>query len=791
MYAGTVEEIRALAYKVKALPCGAELHAVCGDACHAADPQCSFACVQCAGDHQRALQAAGCDNEAIVAFCAGAPSKQPETDDDWPVRQLEPPTVLHVARVADLGMPPAVDPYICRGHDHTPSLAKDCQRYLRLLTALLSFSGTQLRQSSTQGLFVVDQDPSTRDDKADSVSWLQRLLAVRPLLKVVRHETTPRHNVSVWTVMQAMNDAGLQQDLRYVKYTYDPPGSPQSLNAARMSASRLNATMIDASLIAEAEHAGFRPAQPAMVDGVRWEADVSEMTDERILSEWLPRMTQATLGLEQFTIGSLAPYQSDVASAWPLLSWTPDGSDQSSIDANRKAFLRHLVNDALVFGLSHTNRDESDMVQDTSSDSKILTISEGSMNVALLSAFRTASVLPKPKPLEEPQPPLSKHYVALMMHDGDGLDFELGGETPGMMSGFWDTQDRGQVPIGWGLSGQFRDLAQPIVEALYANASRNGSEGYDDFFLQDGYGYFHPGSFSSAARELDAARTGRAAAELALKTVAFFADTTDPQVWENVERDLEPYARLGNYSAMQMWRQDDGNFSSCYVSNNRSERGAIKWVGDTPIMQLRASLWSVSGHAAGDTAAGSSIAYTASSTTREAEETPTAPCPAADIDRKRPVQPCPKPWFYQKAGPGGEGCVQGCPSMSATRNSTTGRCFCGHPGTPIDTCVDGFEMQCISGQCVQCSDGPTCSGDWCPGIGQCLTTAGLATLLNKQIVAPMSAAGYSLVHVQGDTEECSNSLACLPKLKELLAPHVEIVGPSVLTALVRRHVTRS
>jgi hypothetical protein len=66
-----VEEIRALAYKVKALPCGAELHAVCGDACHAADPPCSFACVQCAGDHQRALQAAGCGNEAIVAFCAG------------------------------------------------------------------------------------------------------------------------------------------------------------------------------------------------------------------------------------------------------------------------------------------------------------------------------------------------------------------------------------------------------------------------------------------------------------------------------------------------------------------------------------------------------------------------------------------------------------------------------------------------------------------------------------------------------------------------------------------------
>jgi hypothetical protein len=705
-------------------------------------------------------------------------------DDDWPVRQLEPPTVLHVVRVADLGMPTVADPYICRGHDHTPSLAKDCQRYLRLLTVLLSFTGTQLRQSSTQGLFVVDQDPYTRADKADSVSWLKRLLAVRPQLKVVRHETTPGHNVSVWSVIQAINDAGLQQGLRYVKYSYDSPGSPESLNAARMAASRLNATMIDSTLSAEAERAGFRAAPAATVDGVRWEADQTFMTDQKILTDWLPHMKQATLGLEQFTRGGLAPYQSDVAAAWELLSWTPDGNDQSSINANRKAFLRHMVNDSLVFGLSHTDKDESGMVQDTSSDSKILTISEGSMNVALLSSFRTESV-PEPKPIDlQDLPLLNKHIVALMMQDGDGLDFELGGETPGMMSGFWETKDRGQVPIGWGLSGQFRDLAQPVVESLYANASRNGLEGYDDFFLQDGYGYFHPGSFSSAARELDAARTGCAAAELNLSTAAFFADTTDPHAWENVERDLEPYARLGKYSAIQMWRQDDGAFSSCYVSNNRSERGAIKWVGDTPTMQLRASLWS--GHAGADTTLRGANPF---GTTPP----PPVPCPAADISRKRPVQPCPKPWFYQKAGPGGEGCVQGCPSMSATRNSTTGRCFCGHPGTPIDTCVTGFGMQCIAGQCMQCSEGPTCSGprgDWCPGIGQCLTTAGLATLLNKQIVSPSSAAGYSLVHVQGDTKECSESLACLPKLKQLLAPHVQIVGPTILTALVRRHVLK-
>ena len=57
---------------------------------------------------------------------------------------------------------------------------------------------------------------------------------------------------------------------------YDSPhGSPESLNAARMAASRLNATMIDATLIAEAEDAGFRPADPVTSDGVNWSFDVT------------------------------------------------------------------------------------------------------------------------------------------------------------------------------------------------------------------------------------------------------------------------------------------------------------------------------------------------------------------------------------------------------------------------------------------------------------------------------------------------------------------------------------
>eukprot|EP01046_Picozoa_sp_COSAG06_P012222 COSAG06_NODE_711_length_12877_cov_16.318281_11_plen_230_part_00 len=53
--------------------CAAALEAACG-----ADHGDVFQCAQCAGIHQQQLQAAGCDNDAIAAWCAGiAPTPSP------------------------------------------------------------------------------------------------------------------------------------------------------------------------------------------------------------------------------------------------------------------------------------------------------------------------------------------------------------------------------------------------------------------------------------------------------------------------------------------------------------------------------------------------------------------------------------------------------------------------------------------------------------------------------------------------------------------------------------------
>ena len=55
---------------MKCATCDDALQKTCGGQCH--DMKCTFTCASCAGEHQQALHEAGCDNDAIAAWCAGA-----------------------------------------------------------------------------------------------------------------------------------------------------------------------------------------------------------------------------------------------------------------------------------------------------------------------------------------------------------------------------------------------------------------------------------------------------------------------------------------------------------------------------------------------------------------------------------------------------------------------------------------------------------------------------------------------------------------------------------------------
>ena len=60
-----------------ATTCRAALQSACGARCHAHSPPCTFRCAASAGQHQHQLRAAGCDNDAITAWCAGVDPPPP------------------------------------------------------------------------------------------------------------------------------------------------------------------------------------------------------------------------------------------------------------------------------------------------------------------------------------------------------------------------------------------------------------------------------------------------------------------------------------------------------------------------------------------------------------------------------------------------------------------------------------------------------------------------------------------------------------------------------------------
>ena len=666
---------------------------------------------------------------------------------DSPIPVLTPPTTVHVAIVADsvngsrgLNLPPCAQQPGCSGN-----VSASCLRRQHLVLALTSFGGVSLRQGSSHGLFLADN--------TDQLRWLHRLAAVRPGLSLVMHP-----NETVWEVMAVMHKAQ-QLPLQYVQY--DSARNRDSLAAARMATSRLNATMVDARLVAEAQAIGFRPAPTATAEGVTWSSDVRDMTAQKALDEWIAHMpTKGRLGLEQFTAsGDPVQFQSDVASAWPLTSWGPEhrlavakdvaGGMPAGAPPLADKYMQSMAPDTPLFGNCH-NRGlrESTMVRNTSMQSVILTVSEGVSNVPFYSSFRTADVsaLRQNSTNRGAALPPHKHYVSFQFTDGDALDYTMAGMVPNKLT-FWADPARGKFPVGWSLSGQMRDLIQPLIESLLTEANPT-----DENFMMDGWGYFAPSLMTAEARALDAKRALGVAADLNMSMMAMFSIDGD-SAWDEVEEKWAPYG-AGSLPLLEFWRQDQDG-SECYVANLYSQRGALKWIGDTPVMQPRAALWSGGKLAAAHTTAGKT-------------------CPG--LNQPRPTPPCPIDW-YEGTGV----CFQGCPKGSTKRDPTSQRCYC----DAASPCLAGLDCIAIAGkakkQCVCC--GPKCAD---PHPGQCFDQPSLVKFLNAQPVSIDTAAGYSVVPVH----VWAFNLSQLAAVVKQLGDHIEVVTPSELAYLIRKNVKR-
>ena len=234
---------------------------------------------------------------------------------------------------------------------------------------------------------------------------------------------------------------------------------------------------------------------------------------------------------------------------------------------------------------------------------------------------------------------------------------------------------------------------------------------------------------------------------------------------------------------LEFWRQDPGG-SECYVPNNYTQRGAIKWIGGTPVVQPRAALWSGDKMSLRD------------------DDQPSAQEQCPGLSKPRPKPPCPSQW-WEKAGE----CFQGCPSGATKRDPTSQRCYCDDPQG--DQCLTDLTCTSVPGkakkQCVNCAlpcaeirTGAACvaspfrcewSDNTCrkqPHPGQCFDQPSLVSFLNEQAVDPTSAAGYSVVPVH----VWAYNITQLAEVVRQLDAKVELVTPSELAHLIRKNVKR-
>ena len=133
-----------------------------------------------------------------------------------------------------------------------------------------------------------------------------------------------------------------------------------------------------------------------------------------------------------------------------------------------------------------TGVEENYLVQKASSYGHFLVGGSRLPNFSLLTAYGRGDLTPPPAVANPPPTPEleAKTYLSFAVTDGDNLEFFV---RRGRY--IWEQPQRGELPLAWSVSPALAELAPPLLERTYLEASAN------DTFIAgpSGLGYFYPG----------------------------------------------------------------------------------------------------------------------------------------------------------------------------------------------------------------------------------------------------------------------------------------------------------
>lgn len=245
-----------------------------------------------------------------------------------------------------------------------------------------------------------------------------------------------------------------------------------------------------------------------------------------------------------------------------------DENSEKAFDFRQKVYAWANLN-APVLGWSS---DELGYVEQASENGLFIIASDHSSNLSYLSGCNCNTPFEQKYVNRKLQPDGSKHYVALIMSDGDNLQWC---QNLPFTHHFIDRQNSdADYKLTWTVPPLMARLAPEALKYLYNNANVN------DSFIGgvSGMGYINPTEYPRRYLSVFTEKTAEAMSYAGLSTLAVLDNSTSES---KLEKAMQKYADRDYIT---------GGFMQI-ADRYQSLNGKIVWCGDKPFISVRKSLW--------------------------------------------------------------------------------------------------------------------------------------------------------------------------------------------------------
>lgn len=249
----------------------------------------------------------------------------------------------------------------------------------------------------------------------------------------------------------------------------------------------------------------------------------------------------------------------------------------------RAKILADMEPDTPVIGWGSGNKGEDKFIDPTSESGHYYIPADHGYNVSVLSSFNPdTAIRQKNHQKHSKKAEKGKHYVTLVMSDGDNLQYALTGlDYPGEQKKLYDSEFRGKVHIAWGIPSSIFDLAAFALDDIYNRASDGSTPdkpGTDYFVTYCAGGYMYPSRYPAHLMEKHAEKLSESMKKADARILGII--------------DFDQY----NIDCMDMWekftKQDniDAVFYVDYCSYH-TDTDQMLWSNGKPIIASKARFW--------------------------------------------------------------------------------------------------------------------------------------------------------------------------------------------------------